>query len=373
MMKINLEQIDRSSFYVNERYLASGERVWLVIPQHVGCKWNKHNLIFRSSVWNDEGEPVSLSFKKFFNWDEQPDLDFKPFSLTANGGCEVLEKLDGSTLIVSKYKGELIVRTRGTIDASTLENGFEIAKLKFHYPKAFNHPLLEQGHTLLFEWTSPFNQIVIDYGNEPEIFLIGAINHEDYKLLPQSELDRLANEMGINRPQRFNFNDIPEMLEAIEKLEGQEGVCVYGNKGQSIRKVKGAWYLSLHRFKNQATLENVVDLFCEYGYPTYNEFKEKLSTQFDHECWNMVQGYASQVCDAYKEAKKIIVGMNEFVENLFGLPRKEQAAQIFSAYGVTNRTSFVFMLLDGYELDKKQVKKLIHQCCNHVNSYPPVT
>jgi hypothetical protein len=41
-----------------------------------------------------------------------------------------VEKLDGSTLIVSKYNGQYILRTRGTVDASKLANGFELELFK---------------------------------------------------------------------------------------------------------------------------------------------------------------------------------------------------------------------------------------------------
>ncbi len=37
-----------------------------------------------------------------------------------------VEKLDGSTLIVSKYKGQYILRTRGTVDASTYLQGAKV-------------------------------------------------------------------------------------------------------------------------------------------------------------------------------------------------------------------------------------------------------
>lgn len=359
-MKIDFKSIDTESFFINERFLASGEKVFLVNPKHVGCKWTKSNLHFRSSVWNEAGELISASFKKFFNWDEQPDLDFKPFSLTANGGTTIVEKMDGSTLIVSKYKGELIVRTRGTIDARVFEaNGDEIDELLGRYPQIAE--LANEDISLIFEWTSPFNQIVINYGEECDISLIGVVNHSDYSLQPQFFLDKIAKDNGFKRPRTFKFNSIKEMLVAIEALEGQEGVCVYCNKGQSIRKVKGAWYLSLHRFKNQATLENVVDLFCEYNCPSYNEFKEQLSTQFDHECWKLVESFASSVCDAHKHVEQLVAGMIRFIEPLKTIDRAEAARQIIASYGETNRTGFVFTLLNGRELDKKAIKKLIHQ------------
>ena len=126
---MNITPPDPTQFIYRPVTIAGDECV-LIIPNHIGVKWTKQNLMFRSSIWkiNSEADwtPVSLSFKKFFNWDEQPDLDYTPFSLAANGGCQILEKCDGSTLIVSKYKGELIIRTRGTADASFMENGHEL-------------------------------------------------------------------------------------------------------------------------------------------------------------------------------------------------------------------------------------------------------
>ena len=115
--------------------MIAGEKCFLVCPKDFGVQWNKDNLIFRSSIWNEQGEPVSLSFKKFFNWEEQKEL--VPFpSSTKN--CSLIEKKDGSLLIISKYKNQIIHRTRGTFDASNLENGHEIEFLKQKYPKVFN-------------------------------------------------------------------------------------------------------------------------------------------------------------------------------------------------------------------------------------------
>jgi hypothetical protein len=85
---------------------------------------------------------------------------------------------------------------------------------------------------------------------------------------------------------------------------------------------------------------------------------------FDYECFEMVRGYASQICDASKDVKKIVDGMNEFVTNkLRVLPtRKDQAQLILSSYGNTNRNSFVFALLDNKPLNDDQMKKLFWQC-----------
>jgi hypothetical protein len=79
----------------------------------------------------------------------------------------------------------------------------------------------------------------------------------------------------------------------------------------------------------------------------------------------MVRGYASIICDGYKEVLKIIQGMTDFVEKLKQLPsRKEQATKVFSSYGKeSNRSAFVFKILDGKKLtdNKEDLKKLMYQ------------
>ena len=100
-MKIDLNTIDRESFYVNE-HVWNGERVYLVVPKEMGCVWTQENKIFRSSVWNYDGELISASFPKFVNWGEKPETFPTPSSLD---NTTIVDKLDGSTLIVSKYKG----------------------------------------------------------------------------------------------------------------------------------------------------------------------------------------------------------------------------------------------------------------------------
>ncbi len=125
-MWTDLSKIDTENFIVRKG-LVAGEECTLVFPNHIGCKWSKDNMIFRSSMWNSEGSLISAGFKKFFNYGEQPDLVPHPESTR---GAEAIMKVDGSLLTVSKYRGELIIRTRGTVSAYMHDNGPEIDILR---------------------------------------------------------------------------------------------------------------------------------------------------------------------------------------------------------------------------------------------------
>ena len=303
-MKINLSDIDQESFVVRPTEIG-GETCYLVFPKHIGCQWTKRNLHFRSSIWNSEGELISASFKKFFNWGEQPDLCYTPFSLTANGGCQVMEKLDGSTLIVSKYKGELIIRTRGTDDARGMPNGHEIDALVAKYPLAFNGEGDTWNYSLVFEWESPENRIVIKH-DEVDMKLTARICHEDYSLASQKELDILAESLEVPRPIYYDFNSIESMKVAVEAFKGVEGVCVYCNHGQDIRKLKGAEYLAKHRLKDElCNFDRVVDYFFVHGCPNYQDFYSSVEQSIDWETAEEIKGDISRICDGIKEVNLI--------------------------------------------------------------------
>lgn len=361
IMKIDLNKISRENFILREESLGN-DNCFLTFPQHIGCKWTKDNLIFRSSIWNSNGEPVSLGFRKFFNWHEQPDLSYTPYSTTADGGVTTVSKEDGTCLIVSKYKGQLITRTRGTFCASGMNNGHELPYLMEKYPKCFSFDEETPNYSLIFEWTSPENIIVLRT-TEPDINLIGKIFHEDYSMETQKNLDILGQELEVNRPETFKFDKIQDILDSVTSWEGREGVCVYSKGDQEIRKIKSDWYLSLHRMKSElGNYEKVIDVFLKSNRPNYTDFYKLIVDTLDFEIAEQSRGHLSRVCDSYKEVKNIINGMESFVAGIKGLPsRKDQALKIESAYGKTNRASYVFSILDGKELDDKQIKKLLFQ------------
>lgn len=350
------------------QHFVGGHECFLVQPVHIGAVWRKDNLIFRSSLWDKEGYPVSLSFKKFFNWDEKPDLDTPPHNLN---GAQLIEKLDGSTLIFSRYKGITVIRTRGTSDARTQENGYEIEFLCDKYADFIK--MLEHFDTspmsYVFEWLSPTNRIVLNYGDEPDMALVAAINHEDYSYARQLSLDSMAHLLNLRRPRTFNYNSIEEMKQAIEELRDQEGICVYYNQGQSIRKVKSAHYLYLHRAKSEiSSIEKVIDvyidLFMSTTYPTaptYPVFFQYLTDKFDFEIATMAQGHASRICDGMKEVNKIMAALLNCASECKSLPRKDAAARILQAYGSTGRSSIIFKLLDGKIVGADDWKKLLYQ------------
>ena len=363
-MKIDIQKVDLTQFMVHEHSL-NGEIVHLIQPQHIGTKWTQDNKHMRSVVVNYAGEVISAGFPKFTNYGENPDHFPVPNSLKH---CTVVEKLDGSLLIVSKYNGQYILRTRGTVDASTLANGHELEIFKNTILKTLDVclPVDINGswhYSILFEWVSPINKIVLNYGDDPDWYLVGVVNHDHYSMWSQSRLIEMANEFNLKRPPTYTFSSVEDLLKDVNQWRGKEGVVVYSKNDQMLHKVKGAWYLALHHMKSEfSNIEKVMDVWLEQGMPDYQTFYNYIFT-IDYELAEQCRGMISRICDAKKEVDMIVSGMNDFVNNrLKTLPtRKLQAEQVISAYGNTNRAAFLFKLLDGKSLGNEEYKKLLFQ------------
>lgn len=350
---MNIQLPDPQHFNFKDCVIARDECV-LVTPRDMGVEWTDENKYFRSSIWRkSDMHPVSLGFRKFMNYGEKP--DFEP--IAEESTFRAIQKIDGSCLLVSSHKGELVVRTRGTVDASKLENGFEIELLKQKYPKAFDNEWLECGlYTLLFEWTTPTNRIVLNESTEPTLWLIGMVSHSDYSYIPQHNLDTYAKEMGVERPKSFGIrlsDNIEEFKKNIEPLKDIEGVVIYDEPAgdetnQILKKIKTLRYLELHRvFTGIKSVNHLFDLYVEYGNPPRAEFENLIATNFD---WELVTTLKPLTDELYQKvqfiAKKVFwIIMHLQDPDFEPKNRKEKAQRILELF--PDCSGIAFAMMDG--------------------------
>lgn len=353
---------DPDQFNIKDCVIAGDECV-LVTPKDMSVVWNEDNKIFRSSIWRkSDMHPVSLGFKKFTNLGEQP--AFEPMDDYED--LEFVRKMDGSLLIVSQYKGELIVRTRGTIDASQLENGHEIEFLKNKYPDVFDNFWLDyERYTLLFEWTTPTNRIVLKESEEPTLWLIGIVSHradsfdirKPYNYFTQEELDIQANFLRVSRPERYTLN-LQNVAEYLKDETSIEGVVIYANGGQILKKVKTPRYLYMHKvFTGIKTVDHLFDLFVEYGQPQRENFETLLATNFD---WELVVALKALMDELYNKIRLItykLMQINVYLNNsdFIALDRKEKAQKILELF--PNDSGIAFALLDNKKIPPHKLWK----------------
>jgi len=355
---MNLHEIglpDPEQFYIKE----IGNKI-LIHRKQAGVKWNDKNKYFRSSVWDKEtGKLISAGFRAFTNYGEQP--DFEP--LSENTSVKAITKTDGSLLCVSMFNDELIIRTRGTVDATKLENGFEIEFLKKKYPKAFDNHFIDcEMYTLLYEWTTPTNRIVLKESEEPTLWLIGMVDHIDYRYVDQINLDNYAEEFGVERPKTYGITlctqgfGIDSLKQQIEPLKDIEGVVIYDNSGQTLKKIKTLRYLELHRvFTGVKSVDHLFDIFFEYGEPKREEFEKQLATNFD---WELVTTLKPLMDELYLRTKRIATRITWIVlylqnPDFVKLDRKEKAKKILQFF--PDCSGIAFAILDNKDLSPKKL------------------
>jgi hypothetical protein len=359
-MKISLPD---PQFFNFKDCVIAGDECVLVTPKMMGVEWTEDNKYFRSSIWRkSDMHPISLGFRKFMNCGEKP--SFEPFP--ENDKLTAITKIDGSCLLVSKYKGELIIRTRGTVDATKLDNGHEIYHLVLKYPKAFDNVYLNSENcTLLFEWTTPSNRIVLNETAEPTLWLIGLVIHENkinnefYQYDSQSDLDYIAKELEVERPATLIFSvkeDIEKLKTVIEPLKDIEGVVIYDESGQVLKKIKTLRYLELHRvFTGVKSVDHLFDIFVEYGEPKREEFEKQLATNFD---WELVTTLKPLMDELYLRTKRIATRMTWillYLQNpdFVKLDRKEKAKKILQFF--PDCSGIAFAILDNKDLSPKKL------------------
>lgn len=253
-------------------------------------------------MWNKNGEPVSLMFKKFFNLGENLEID--PAEPPPNSFF--IEKLDGSLLGFSKYRGQEIFRTRGSFSVDHALNNSEIAQFRAQYKDFFDS--IGEDKTYLFEWTSPKHKIIIDYGDVPKITLLNAVNHEDYSYAKQDELDEIARRWNLPRPARITASILD-----ISKYKNFEGVCCYYNNDQSIIKIKTKDYCDLNRLKYSFGFNALSELYIELKYPSDEELNDYIKSKFDYETYSCFESEIKAICEAGAEMKRVVSEMEEYV------------------------------------------------------------
>lgn len=158
-MYIDINSIDRENFNVTEGKFCD-EDALLVNPNHISTRWSKDTLIFRSSVWSKDGRLLSAGLPRFCNLGETPDLYPDPSNYKDQF---ILNKQDGSTVIVDYHNKQISLRTRGSLSYSTQANAADFEVL-LQNQDFVDYVTKNDRFTYILELETPNNVIVINPG-----------------------------------------------------------------------------------------------------------------------------------------------------------------------------------------------------------------
>jgi RNA ligase len=189
----------------------------------------------RGLVTDETGDIVATPFHKFFNIEEG--------KFTPTEKFEVYEKMDGSLGIVFWYRGQWVVATRGSFTSDQAIKAREILK-------KYNTDIMFRHLTFCFEIIYPENRIVLDYGADEKLVLLGTFDKNgkemDVEIWSQWGFDVVKKYDGIK-----DFKELKSMVK-----DDQEGFVVKFSNGDRI-KVKGVEYLRLHKIMTNVTTTGI--------------------------------------------------------------------------------------------------------------------
>ena len=183
-------------------------------------KWSSELLIARGLVVDEYGTIIGRPIPKFFN-----DYQVTP----PDGEFEVTEKMDGSLIIISFYRGDVIFSTRGSFTSE------QAVKAKEIYERKYSHIDIDVEYTYCFEVIYPENRIVVDYGGEEDLILLAKINTKTGEEV----------ENGCFR-QVEKYDLTYSEMKAMD-LKNKEGFVVRFLKDNFRMKVKFGSYIFLHK------------------------------------------------------------------------------------------------------------------------------
>lgn len=282
--------------------------------------WDSYGGVYRelrSCVFDKStGEYVLRPFRKFFNVGEMDETSYDIVrERIANATMvEYSNKLDGSMVSASFYKGEIVVATSSAIDPANswrLEDAYRQILSDENYVNLIKAC---QGRTLMFEYLDPKDVHVVKYGmDDYGLHLIGMVRNSDGYEYPYSYVTAMASANNVKTTEVYDdtFDNIWNSLDT--KLASEAEGFVINIDGWKV-KLKYNDYVHIH------------NEMCALKAPK-TTIKAIMEGNFDD-----LYAYAPEVCkermtyyksrllkycqDSYDAAK-------DWYENVKGLPIKE--------------------------------------------------
>jgi len=276
-----LEEYYQNGLLLKQTHPSHDLTIWNYTPKVQYEKlWDDITLQCRGLVTNSEGKIIARPFKKFFNYEEHKPEDIP------NEEFVVYEKLDGSLGILFNYKGEWILATRGSFTSSQSIKGKEI--LDRHDISAWR-----KDNTYLFEIIYPENRIVVDYGDEEKLVVIGGIHTETGEEIPDSSLF-WTQDSGFEVVTTYKTWGEGYDLLKEEISKDKEGYVIRFKNGFRM-KIKGEEYKRLHKIltnisnrdiweylKDNKSFDEILDKVPDEFYDWVKETARDLTIRFEN-------------------------------------------------------------------------------------------
>ena len=197
----------------------------------------------RGLIFDADGNLMSRPFHKFFNVNERDETQSHVVDMTSEH--VIMEKMDGSMIRPLLVDGYLRLGTKMGVTHVAMQ-AEEWLAAQDPVLKAWMRQCVEDGVTPIFEWVSPFNQIVLAYEEADLVYLGTRDNATGAYVMDKSCPFTVVPQYGSVEG---NFN---EYIARQRDAEEREGDIIRFADGHMV-KIKNDWYVRIHK-----TLERIV-------------------------------------------------------------------------------------------------------------------
>ena len=289
-------------------------------------------------------EVVSYPFNKFFNYGEShaANIDWS--------SAYVESKIDGSIMKVVNLDGNFLISTNGVIDACKCNlpetvgcpfNSFGelfMEGMKFYGLGKEDFPrLFKPNKTYMFELTSPYNQVVVQW-KDTKVWFLGERDNLTFKetFYGDHELSKV-----FDVPKVYPIKTIDQCIAAASELPEDEEGYVVCDKDFNRIKVKSPRYVQLHYMAGNQNWSGrrVLEILLANEVSEYVAYFPKFKTAFDV-VKAKYDAYVSEL-EYLKSAIDDLLG----VEN-GSMPKKDFAKWVFASGSRKPHSGFLFAYFD---------------------------
>jgi len=284
-------------------------------------EWNEITLQCRGLILDDNYNVIAKPFPKFFNLEEEKSIPNEPYT--------IYEKVDGSLGILFFYEGWHMA-TRGSFISEQSVKAKEILMQKY------SHLLdsLSRDYTYLFEIIYPENRIVLNYGDQEDIIMLGIF---DRNTLQEIELKDYG--FPYLKPSQYDSLSFKELKNL--NIKNHEGFVIKFENGKRI-KIKFEDYVQLHGIVTEFSNKKVWEMLSTGA--NFNDLLEVVPDEFFQKVKDVKEELENQFSSIKQKSITIANDVKNFPD------RKSIAFHLLNNH--KDVMSVVFGLLDNKDVDK---------------------
>lgn len=288
----------------------------------------------RGIIFDKEGNIMSRSCHKFFNINEREETQMNQIDLSQPH--VIMEKMDGSMIRPILVDGYLRLATKMGVTNVSMQAEEWLASQN-PAKKEWLRQCVEDAITPIFEWISPFNQIVLAYEQSDLVYLgsrynvTGVYFFDEYA--PFTKVPRYGSVEG----------NIGEYIARQREKEGREGDIIRFSDGHML-KVKNDWYVRIHKTIDRILFDrNIIALIL-------NEEVDDVIPMLPQVQADRVRDVEARFWKAFMQTENRLRGLRMACDQSYEDDRKAIATKFVPTVEDKQMVPLLFRVLDGHDV-----------------------